>query len=178
MKINVKYENIAKEYPVSPENVAKILNGMRLTELSQNPSKDKLETFTNICQLIKDGKPQEEAIAIVMREREPAEINQENSTSSLTSVGSVGEEIGRQAGKQIKEVFIPKLQQHGLRQVAEGFQMGLTKELQGVFKELDFSQMFQDFSEMDLEDIKQGKLESPLSNAALPQGSSESSPEP
>lgn len=178
MKINAKYENIAKEYPVSPENTAKILNGMGLTELSQNPSKDKLETFTSICQLIKDGKPQEEAIDLAMREREIKETNKENSTSPLTSVESVGEQIGRQAGKQIKEVFIPKLQQHGLRQVAEGFQAGLTKELQGVFEEIDFRQMFQDFSEMDLEDIKQGKLESPSSNAALPQGSSESSPEP
>lgn len=180
MGINQKYENIAKEYQVSGENQAKILNGMGLTEVSKNPSNDKLETFSAICQLIKDGTPQEEAIAKIMNEREPAdaETSKEKSNSSLTSVESMGKQIGREAGKQIKEVFIPKLQQHGLKQVVEGFQVGLTEELKGVFDDINFSQMFQDFSEIDIEDIQQGKLESTSNNVALPQGSSELSPEP
>ena len=178
MKINTKYENIANEHQVSSEDTEKILNGMGLTKLSQNPSKDKLEAFVRVCQLIKNGKSQEEAIALVMEEREVTETSPENSAASLTSIGEVGQEIGKQTGKKIKEVFIPKLQQHGLQEVTAGFQAGLTRELQGIAGEMDFSEIFDQFTEMDLEDLKQGKLQGTPDTVALPQGNLESSPEP
>ena len=178
--INKKYNDIADSFNIKQEDRENILKGMKQEDFNSNPSNDKLETFTAICQQIEKGIPQEEAISLIMSEREPADVetSKEKPNSSLTSVEDIGEQIGREAGKQIKKNFIPKLQQHGLRQVAEGFQMGLTKELKGVFEDIDFSQMFDDFSEIDIEKIQQGKLESTSSNVALPQGSSESSPEP
>ncbi len=178
--MNQKYKNIIDRLEINSEIAHECLHGLTIKDFNKNPSNEQVETFEAVCEAVKGGMPQEEAIALVMSERKPADVetNQEKPNSSLTSVESVAEQLGREAGKQIKEVFIPKLQQHGLKQVAEGFQVGLTEELKGVFDDINFSQMFQDFSEIDIEDIQQGKLESTSSNAALPQGSSESLPEP
>ena len=169
--MNKKYRDVADNYQISEDIREPILRGMGIEDFNKNPSKDKLEGFTIICEQVRNGKHHDSAIAEYLQSRELSSVTKSNSLSS-ESIGEVSRQMGIETGKQMARI-VPPLQKQGISEVVEGFNRGLREGFQEAFKEIDIYETFEEFSMMDIEDIRQGKLGSGSSNAALPQSSSE-----
>ncbi|WP_036489128.1 hypothetical protein [Myxosarcina sp. GI1] len=169
--MNKKFDDIADNFQISGEIKEQILKGMGVENFNKNPSKDKIEAFSSICESIKNGSSHEEAIANCLRERELAETTRENILSS-GNIAEVSQDIGRETGRQMARI-IPPLQQQGCSDVVEGFNRGLAEGFREALGEIDFNEILDDFSNLDIEDIRQGKLKNGSSNAALPQSNLE-----
>ena len=65
--MNHALKEIAQKYEITEEQIAEILVGIGVKNID-NPGKRQLEGLEEVCVLIKEGKSQEEAIAIVVNE--------------------------------------------------------------------------------------------------------------
>lgn len=176
--MNKKFRDIANEFQVEEEIAKTILERMNVEDFNKNPSKERLEVFRTICENLKNGTELEKAIAVGLQENGIARVKSENKTElkTTTGIGEESQEIGRKTGRQIARI-IPPLQRQGCTEVVDGFNRGLAEGFKEALEEVNIIEVFDEFSDLDIEDMRQGKFQSGSNNAALAPGNSESSPE-
>lgn len=177
--MNGKYKKIVEELQIDLKIGEKILWEMGIDKPNVNPSNDKLEGFRSVCEAIKNGVNLEEAASRVKQEREAlAETESENKAKSKTNtdIEKVGRDIGIKTGEQIVSI-IPPIQQEVCSKVVNAIEAGATQVLKEAYENMDFKANFDDFSSIDIGDVRQGKLKSGSDSVALPPSNSESSPE-
>ncbi len=83
--MNKKFRDIATLYELSPELSEAILVGIKIENPTKNPSKVQLEAFDRVCQLLKKGISQQEAIAKILAENKVSPVVKENAPSQTVT---------------------------------------------------------------------------------------------
>lgn len=169
--MNKKYKDIANQYEISEEQSHEILAGLKIDNISKNPSKLKLQAFESVCKLLKEGKDLGGAISQV--EEEVKQLGKETDRTDEI-LDTVTSEAATQAVDAIYESTMNTAQSiyHQVNQTIK------TKIVVGIaqkFLQKDFQSKFSDFVNLDIERNQQGKLTAIEDLESLIAGNSEQS---
>ena len=198
--MNKKFRDIATKYELSSEVSEAILVGIKIENPTKNPSKAQLEAFDKVCQLLKKGVSQQEAIANILAENEVSTVVKENAPSfpatekskeekvnkgnennipesqanqsiphENPSMDSVTTEIAKQVAHAMYE-NVPGIAQTKFLEMKGKLETGIEKFFVSDVLGGDFKKNFENFVNTDVENFKQGKLNSQKDNSALPPG--------
>lgn len=168
--MNDNLKEIAQKYEVSEEQISEILTGMNVKKLD-NPGKRQLEGLEQVCGLLKEGKSQDEAIAIVTDE---AKSKVEESEEAF-AVEDLDNFIIQQAERAAESTLhsLPQIaieEQYRLKALfVQRYRERLAQQLQDP----GFRQQFQ--AAIEGQELGKSNLLNATSNIALPSSSSSSS---
>ena len=143
--MNDKLKEITQKYEVAEEQITEILVGIGVKNID-NPGKRQLEGLEQACVLIKEGKPVEEAIAIIREEAkaESRETQLANEADWSDEKENLIRGLAKQAAKKNAEIFLkqdlPQLLLQGRQQArevareeyAKTFEASIAETLQGT----------------------------------------------
>ncbi len=195
--MNKKFRDIAEKYGITQEVGQDILLRIKIENPTKNPSKAQIEAFDHVCQSLQKGIPLDKAIASCLAENEvylvvkeskkveePMQQSNSNGHVSHQSNGSHGastpeenlgmDDVTTEVAKEIAQAMyqnVPGIAQTKFLEMKGNLERGIEKFFVANVLGGDFKKNFEDFVNADVEEFKQGKLNPPKNNSALPPGS-------
>ena len=198
--MNKKFRDIAEKYGITQEVGQDILLRIKIENPTKNPSKVQVEAFDHVCQSLQKGIELDKAItkclafgeiASCLAENELSKVakesqkveepmQQSNSNGHVPHQASTPEEnpsmdsVTTEVAKEIAQAMyqnVPGIAQTKFLEMKGNLERNIEKFFVANVLGGDFKKNFENFVNADVEEFKQGKLNPPKNNSALPPGS-------